>query len=606
MPPQFERFSRAEQGVRCSTAAGAVRHEVASAELDKGVADLAALQLRTALGEVQGAAEVAHEQLQLLAEALEGHLAPAEERSAAVTGAVAGGAGQAEQHETARPAVAAAGAPRGWAAAGAPAGGGLLDQADAILSNAEQLLAGQAATAATLPSAVGYWPAWDTKVAWLRRWAARQTAGGIPGMGARASLQPAQAGGNKDALAAELRGHVMAAFSIVVGLSDALWPDDGGCQAPPGGDHAGVQQAGSGAEAVAQGEYGPSGGGMEGAGGDGTDKGRGGGGGSGGGGGNSGGGNGRQQPMGGGSGGASSGGQPHGSSGGGATGGSGGGGGTGGGPRDPWGGGFDDMPSGGMDPVVVLPLAIAVAASLVGSMLSASRHLDAPAAGGSSAAPPLLPMRLPAGATAGSCASEKQQQQPTPGEDARAADATGSNAAPSPIALAVRAAPTGVFAAVAALPPLLAACKDAQQAWSAAPGLALVGSAWPVDDAEPPTASGAAAVCSSAGATAATASSGAAHLPDLHPSRLRALSWQALDRLPLAVQAEVFALRSVAAAGAADGRALRKRLRALEGALAASGAHTDALQARGQQLEGALEAAHAEVWGEWGSRERTA
>jgi hypothetical protein len=411
-------------------------------------------------------------------------------------------------------------------------------------------------------------PAWDAKAIWLRDWATAQLAARQREAAAWADAGLAAAPRVTGQLREGARERVLAAFSLVVGLSDALWPDtDDGTGLEegdgPGGKSAGARGPAS-DEPLVQAAYGPDGGGL-----DGGDVGGNGNRGGGGGGNRGGGGGGDEGGFGGGAGG-----KPPGGGGGGAS--------------DPW-DGFDSFPPrGGLDPAVLLPLAFAAAVSLAATLLNRSKRSKPPStatsptasAAASRAASPKATRAGPTGAA--QCSKHEARHEPT----GAAASALGARADASRVELLPPAAVRyGLAALIAADETLRAETAASELRQTALPTIEV-----------PVVALGWASATAGPEAVVATGPGGAL-LPDLHPSRLRHLSWAQLDSLPEAAQAEVLALRSEAHAGRCERRALRKRLRHAEHELEERSQALAASRARGAALQQKLEAAVSQVWG---------
>jgi len=664
------------QAAYSAATAAAVRQASASLEMERDMAELTSLA--AAAAEVEEHAEMAQEELRLLAEALGGHLTRAEKRAtaAAEAAAAAAAADQAREEnilianadailsnaeqlilaseqqqqgvESTHPtttekllwfnrtadslakatkeaaggsaavsskskedaAAAAAAAAEVVAVFGAPPSlPGMQDFLSDLIRSSQQLAAskdkGAAAApagepkAATAPAqaasqqpaddtpaepasstahqgAVGsepvtlwlrHWsaaPGWDTKTAWLQDWArsqmeeVRQTAAQSSGAAAAASSRVVR----------DLKEKVLAACALVAGLTDRLadnlWPDDDDAD---GADGSGKGSATE--QPQAQTEYGPDGGGMDRTGGDddgGAGKGKGGGdGGSG------------SQPGGEGGGAGKDGGAGKPPGGGGGSGG-------GGGPPDPWDGFESFPPGGGMDPAIVLPVAFAAAMSLAAGLLNAGKRAATPAATVSRAASPAgveaAPVEHP---------GPKQRRLEEPREPAGAAASHAGGKVASYDAL--RSEPLAGAAARQFGAPfsgsveiLVAADEAARLVDDAADRLRRqVASA----AAEPPVAT--------LGMAAAGESETTELLHDLHPTRLRNMTWTQLDELPAQAQCELFTLRSEAHKGRCERRALLRRLRQVERALVERDAELESSHLRGAALQTALESAVAQV-----------
>jgi hypothetical protein len=422
-------------------------------------------------------------------------------------------------------------------------------------------------------------PGWDAKAAWLQAWARQQLREG--GRAAADAAEAAEARGQQ--AVGELRQRVAAAFTLVVGLSDALWPgeDEENWEQKGGGSSEGA--AASGEEPLAQGEYGPDGLGRDKGGGDGGDgKGKGGGGG---------GGRGEGSGSDGGDGGDYSGG------GGGGGGKPPGGGGGKGGPSDPW-DGFDSFPPGrGMDPVVLLPVAFAAAVSLASALLNGKRSPAASAATSRAPTPDETASKSNTATAKAACRAEARGPPAGAATMAAGAAAAARDGAALLAGLA-QAGPEPAAPAVGTLGALVAAFEAGQLIDASAEALRRQ-VADPAQEA--PVAALGWAV---AGTAESSVGEGGGHAPLeamerapdlLCPGALRGLSWEELDNLPAVAQQEVLALRDAAATAHIERSALRRALKHAERALAAKEGELAESQAQGAGIAAALEAALAEV-----------
>jgi hypothetical protein len=443
-------------------------------------------------------------------------------------------------------------------AAGAKAGaGGAAAAADTAKAGSSDQVSGRASKAAE-PIALWlrHWsaaPGWDAKAAWLSNWARSQLAEG---------RQHAKAAAAGSQMVFHLKEKVLAACTLVVGLTDNLWPDeqDGGKEGGGAGADKGAAKAAD--EPRAQTEYGPDGGGMDRTGGGddgGAGKGKGG---SGGGGGDAGDGG----FLGGG------GSKPPGGSGGN---------GNGNGASDPFDGFENFPPSGGMDPAILLPVAFAAAVSLAAGLMNASKR----AAGASSATSRAASPAVGSGeATAQPGPKQRRREEAKEPSGAAASAAGGRSAAYD----ATRAEPLSAarrFAA-AGMDVLVAADEAAHLEDTAVERLRRQ----MADSTKEVPVLAAGALAAADGGEAAPGL-----LVDLHPTRLQNLTWVQLDELPAKAQCEVLALRGEAQRGRCERRALKRYLRHLERAGEESEAELEAERARVKGLQTALEAAVAQV-----------